>query len=282
MVFRDDEPRLSASTSLEPRPSPFALRWAWLVRAFTWYARRFVARHFHALRLARQGADPALPAGPVVVALTHPSWWDPLVAAVLMSRLEGRVGVGAMDARALARYRFMGRLGLFGVEPGTRAGWERLLAVADEAFSRPEAALWITPQGRFTDVRERPLRVKGGVGHLAHRLRRGAVLPVAVEYPFWDERLPEALVRLGEPIPVEDGSVRSPEAWTEAVARALEATQDALAADSARRDPRAFVTLVEGRGGVTWIYDAMRRLGAWLRGRSFDPSHGGLAREAGR
>jgi 1-acyl-sn-glycerol-3-phosphate acyltransferase len=264
---------------------PLGRRWPWLVRWFQAYGRRYVGRHFHAVRLARQGSTPRLPDGPLIVALNHPSWWDPMMGVVLSPLLGRRVHVVPIEGRALQRYRFFERLGFFGIEPGTRAGYDRLLEVADRVMERPDVAFWITPQGRFTDIRTRPPALRPGIGLVARRVRRGAILPVALEYGFWSERLPEALIRLGDPILVEDGTALEAEVWTARVERGLAATQDALAHDAIRRDPDAFRTLVEGRIGVGWIYDAWRRLGALLGGTRFDAAHGsgagGSAEETG-
>lgn len=259
-----------------PPASPLKRRIPWLVGLFTGYVRRFLRRHFHAVRLARRGARPLLPDGPVVVAMSHPSWWDPMVGIALMDRLGNRVHVAPIEARALGRYRFFERLGFFGIEPGTRAGYRRLLQVGDEVLSRKDAALWITPAGRFADVRRRPLALRPGVGHLARRLRGGAILPVALEYTFWSERLPEALVRFGEPIPVADGTTRSAEDWTARIEEALTHAQDHLARDAMSRDPGAFETILSGLhggGGTTWIYDLWRGLRARLGGRRHSRDH---------
>jgi len=201
-----------------------------------------------------------------------------MLGVILSPLLGPRVHVVPIEARALGRYPFFERIGFFGIEPGTRVGWERLLEVADRVAGRRDAAFWITPQGRFTDPRLRPIVLKPGVGHVVRRLHGGAVLPVALEYGFWSERLPEALVRFGDPIPVEDGSTLDPDAWTARVAEGLTAAQDALAIDAIRRDPAAFRTLVVGRSGVTCLYDAWRRLRAALRGERYDPEHGSETR----
>jgi hypothetical protein len=59
--------------------------------------------------------------------------------------------------------------------------------------------------------------------------------------------------------------------------RALESTQDRLAAAVLARDPAAFTSLLAGRVGVGPAYDTIRRIKAWLRGERFDASHGGEA-----
>ena len=45
----------------------------------------------------------------------------------------------------------------------------------------------------FAADRRRPLDLRPGVGH-AVAAGAGLIVPVAVEYPFWNERLPEAVV----------------------------------------------------------------------------------------
>jgi 1-acyl-sn-glycerol-3-phosphate acyltransferase len=200
------------------------------------------------------------------------------MAMALAPRLGQREHVAPIEAAALGQYRFFERLGFFGIEPGSSAGYQRLLEVADQVLVRDDAAFWITPQGHFADVRARPLGLRPGVGHLVHRLRGGAVLPVALEYTFWAERLPEALAYIGEPMVIDDGRERSPEAWTEEVERGLSRAQDELAQASIARDEGAFELLVQGRSGFGRVYDLWRRLTAALRGERAVTEHGALVR----
>ena len=111
-----------------------------------------------------------------------------------------------MDADALRRYRIFERLGVFGIEPGTMRGAREFLRTSRSILARPRTALWITPQGRFADARERPPGIQPGVAHLARRLEQAVILPLALEYPFWEERHPEALARFGPAIVVERGA----------------------------------------------------------------------------
>jgi 1-acyl-sn-glycerol-3-phosphate acyltransferase len=249
-------------------------RWRWLVTLFSFYVRHFVARHFHAVRLTRDTVPVELGPGPVIFALNHPSWWDPMVAMLLARQLGDRVHVAPIDEAALERYRFFRRLGLFGVEPNSFRGLRQLQAVGQEVLRRRDGALWITPQGAFSDVRRRPLRFRPGIGVLARLLREGTIVPVAIEYPFWTERLPEALVRFGRPIRVADGRALSAREWTDLVEQQLGITQDELAELAMARDPRSFQVLLAGRTGVTWIYDLWRRLVAWWRAEPFRAEHG--------
>jgi 1-acyl-sn-glycerol-3-phosphate acyltransferase len=250
-----------------PTAEVVARRSPFLCRLFRTYLRRYVRNHFHAVRLA--GELPPIPDGPLLVVCNHPSWWDPLVGLLLADRL-GRALYAPMEAAALDRYRFFTRLGVFGVAPGP-AGARAFLRTGRAILETPGTALAVTAQGRFVDPRERPVRLMPGVGHLAHGVGRGTVLPVALEYPFWNERLPEALVRYGPPLTITPGV--TPGDWARRMAVSLEATQDALAAAAGTRDPKRFQAVLGGRVGVGGVYDRWRRVTAWATGRRFHPAH---------
>jgi 1-acyl-sn-glycerol-3-phosphate acyltransferase len=209
------------------------------------------------------------------VFLNHAAWWDPLVCIILAERLfPRRASYAPIEAGALGRYRFMERLGLFGIDPKTRSGGLRFLRVSRAILACPDTALWITPEGRFADPRLRPVRFRPGLAHIARSLRSGVLLPLAIEYPFWEERLPETLARFGDPIQIGDQHARNVAGWTSLLEAQLRAAQDALAAEAIRRDVEDFEVLLRGRAGVGGVYDVWRRLVARLRGKAFSPEHG--------
>lgn len=250
-----------------------------LVAWFVTWLEGYFRRSFDGVRLAKAGAAPALADGPLIVYANHPSWWDP-IHFLLIARhaVPGRRAYGPMDAEALDRYRFFKRIGVFGIDPGSRRGAVEFLRTGRAVLASPGASLWVTAQGEFCDPRRRPLVLQPGVAHLASELERGIVLPLAVEYPFWNERLPEALSRFGEPIDVAANALASVAEWTRLLEQRLEVAMNALAEDAAARDPGRFHTLVLGRAGVGGVYDRWRRLGAALAGRRFDPAHGATRR----
>lgn len=254
-------------------------RWRpWLIRSFTRYARHYLSRNFHALRLAKQGTPSDDSDGPLIIVLNHPSWWDPLICIALAELFPNRAHYAPMDASALEKYRFFKRLGFYGVEQGTLRGAVRFLENSLTILSQPNTAIWVTAQGRFTDPRARPVFIRSGVANLARRLKRGVILPLAVEYPFWEERCPEALACFGEPISLDGNRDLSVGDWTTRIEAGLNAAQEKLAADAMKRDPSAFAILLNGTAGVGGVYDLWRRFQALLRGERFRPAHGDEAR----
>jgi 1-acyl-sn-glycerol-3-phosphate acyltransferase len=242
-----------------------------MVRFFGRVMARAMRRGFNAVRLARPGW-PELPRGrPAIVYLNHPSWWDPAFAIVMAAtRFAGRPGYGPMDAAMIARFRFMRRIGLFGIEPGTSAGGTTFLRTAVRLLADPNAMLWITAEGAMTDPRARPVVLRHGLARLVARAPEAVVVPLALEYPFWTESRPEAMARFGRPIEGGAYAHLPVEETTSALARELEITMEALADDARARDQGRFILLQEGSAGVGGVYDLWRRARAWATGERFD------------
>ena len=169
---------------------------------------------------------------------------------MLTDLLPNRQHFAPIDAKALARYRFFAKLGMFGIKPGTPAGALKFIRTGRAILDRPHTALWVTVQGKFADVRERPVQMRGGVA----ALERGVIVPVALEYAFWQERFPEVLVRFGQP----GGS--------------LEETQGALAIEVVQQRADLFDVFLPGRAGIGGFYDLWRR----SRYENFQLEHGAI------
>ena len=241
-----------------------------MTRFFAGVMRRQMSAAFRAVRVARPGVPAMPPDAPVIVYSNHPSWWDPAFCIVLGSTFfPDREGYGPMEAAALERYGFMRRIGIFGVTPGTPAGAAAFLRAGRRILKDPRRMLWVTAQGSFADPRARPLALQGGVARLMSRMPGAVALPLALEYPFWSEKRPEALAAFGAPVPAGP----DPATLEAALCGALEATQDDLAARAMARDPAAFERILGRRAGVGGVYGGWQRLRAAAMGRSHDPEH---------
>ena len=243
---------------------------------FRIYVQWYLRRHFHAVRVANAGRIPPH-AQPLILFCNHASWWDPLTALVLAEALlPQREHYAPMDATALDHYAIFRPLGFFPVENGTGRGAAQLLRIGRQVLSRPGAVLWITPESQFQDVRKRPVIFRPGLGALMTRTGRMTCVPVAIEYVFWNERLPEVLVNIGEPLEIADGSMEDARTWTNLTSYAMAATLDELAMLATERDPNAFATVLTGGGGVGGVYEAWKRLVCALTGRPYHHEHGSL------
>ena len=263
--------RIGSQKFALPAISGFLLAW------FTWYSRRYVAKHFHSLRVSLAGLPPKVSDLPLVLYCNHASWWDPLIGLLLkQTYFAERQAYAPIDAEALKKYKFLGKIGMFGVQKGSLRGASHFLRTAEAVLDSPANLLIITPQSRFADVRERPVRFESGLGHLAARIPKAIFLPLAVELVFWEERLPEILVRFGKPIIAssENLDMRKSALWSGLLEHALQVTQEQLAAESLERDPRKFQHLLSGKAGQGGVYDLWRWLKARCKGEQFNLAHG--------
>ena len=260
-----------------PGDDPVALRSPGMCRFFAGVMRRQMRGGFRAVRVLRPG-PPEVPAGrPLVVYCNHPSWWDPAFLMVLSTaHFAGRESYGPIDAEALQRYRFMRRIGLFGLDPDDpRAAAARFLAVGRRVLGDPGRMIWMTAQGRFADPRE-PAALRPGLAHLMARVPGAVAVPLAIEYPFWTEKRPEALAAYGAPVPAPAADLPRPArvaAWGEALEGALGAAMQRLRGAAVARDPVAFDRVMAGRAGVGGVYGLWSRARARAAGTRYEPDH---------
>jgi 1-acyl-sn-glycerol-3-phosphate acyltransferase len=254
------------------------------VRAlFAWYAERLMRKRFAAVHMA-QGSERVLQdvgddrgRSPTLLVMSHAAWWDPIVGAILWRRYFPRVDVLApMDARELARFRFMRNLGLFGIDPDEPSSCSAMTEYLAEVWSDMvrrsptdprRLMVMITPQGRFTDPRL-PVVARPGAAAVASRLGVERALAVAIEYAFWNEKNPEVFLRATS---IEPPSRRSLLGWQRSIADTMEANRLALSDAVIARDPAAFTDLLSKRSGVHPVYDLWLRLTG--RGRGIETDH---------
>jgi len=95
-----------------------------------------------------------------------------------------------------------------------------------------------------------------------------------MEFVFWEERLPECLVRFGTPLCPDQFTLADKSNWAVALTNGLRSAQQQLAADSIARDAAKFTPILHGRSGAGGTYDFMRRVKSLVRREKFRPEHG--------
>ncbi len=245
-----------------------------VLRFFRHIVRRYFRRHFHAVWLRGHEHFAALSSsasGPLIVYANHSSWWDPMTSTLLAAEcMPNRQHFAPMDAAALQRYGILKHIGIFPIEPNTTRGAAHFLRMG-QTILKSGGVLWVTPQGGFADPRERPLVFKPGLATLAARGAPCTLLPLAIEYPFWNERLPECLLSFGDPILVT--AADAVEEVQDRARLALESAMDSLKEAALRRHPAGFTTLARGTLGPGGFYALGHRLKALLLRTPYRAEH---------
>lgn len=286
-------------SSVLPVINPRMLQW------FRWFVRGYLRRHFHVVAVNPQALErtPVRPHDALVIYANHASWWDPLSAIFLAERLfPGLKMYAPIDAEALAKYPMFGRMGFFGIEQRHMRGAKQFLKLSQAILAQPGASLWLTPEGRFADVRDDSAELMAGLSHLAWKIARkhGSpsqpadspvsltstdarrqvwFVPAAVEYTFWEEKQPELLAWFGEPIAAEAYCQATRQACAADLSRRLREAQRALAQAAIERDVSCFEVHSRHRGGTFFVYDWWRRWRGVTDGAPFPLEHGAAFRQ---
>ena len=249
-----------------------------MLALFHAYLRWYLPRGFHAVRVAHAERFPRLqPNSRTIVCFNHPSWWDPLIVMLLLHRFAPRIHhYGPMEASALRHYGFMRKLGLFPLDTRSALAGAQFLRIGNELLQRPGSILCVTPEGTFMDVRHRPTEWRPGLAALVARQAQCTVIPIALEYTFWDERLPEALALIGEPLRIESGVAENNSHWHGVLTGAMTRAQDELAVLGIARSAAPFTTVLQGGSGIAGIYNLWKRAQARWRGQPYSAEHGSL------
>ena len=237
-------------------------------------ARRKLKKQFNSVRLVR-GSNQALKQlagvrGPIIFAMNHSSWWDPLVGIELHKRYFGdREICSPMDAEQLEQFGIFKSIGVFGVDPEDPKSLEVMNDWVGARFEEtPKTNMWITPQGRFSDVRE-TVRPRPGIARIAARHPQATVASLSMEYVFWSDARPECLLQV-EHVPVPESPTTA--GWLRAITEVMQRNTDDLARHAMTRNPESFRTILGGASSGTHpIYDLWLR----MRGRktAIDLSH---------
>ncbi len=242
-----------------------------LLFLFRLYLHWYFWRRFEGIRVLSAPMAAAFAGRPLVVYCNHPSWWDPALLLLTIPKFfPQHRGYGPMDAAALQRYRVLRSMGVFGIEMEHPRAAAQFLRTAKDMLQATDMCLCVTAEGAFTDPRLRPIKLRRGLAHLASSCPDAVFLPLALEYCFWNESKPEALMAFGDPVTAGGAS---PASWQEQLEQGLTRTMGRLAAASAARKPEAFKLVLRGTAGVGGPYDAWRRLTSALRGRRFEARH---------
>ncbi|MEO8268306.1 MAG: lysophospholipid acyltransferase family protein [Aureliella sp.] len=275
-----------------------------LLSGFQWFTARYLKSSFHTVAVNRKhlltvmkaAGESIGPKDALVIYANHASWWDPLTAIFAAQKLFGDyVMYAPIDADALRKYSMFGRMGFFGVEQNSRCGAAAFLKIAGEILRRPGASLWLTPEGRFADVRDTSATLMPGLAHLARKTsarradslalgdasqdersqsRRVWFIPVAIEYTFWEERQPELLLWFGCPLSLDTMHIEAKSAWDRELTERLRAAQRELSSAAVDRDASHFEILLGGRSGSFFVYDWWRKSLGLMRGRRVQTEHG--------
>lgn len=207
--------------------------------------------------------------GPLIIYLTHSSWWDAYMLYLISYRLLGErlQNYIMMEEKQLRAYPFFTWCGAFSInrhDPVSAAG--SVSYIADRLREQRARALWIFPQGRIVPPDRRPIVAYPGIVRVAQQAGGATLWPVALRYEFRGEQQPEAFVRAG-PYHTISAAADELQATAEITAR-LTANADALRDDVLQQRFAQYRILLHGRQGINRLFDVMAAAARGRRARA--------------
>lgn len=219
-----------------------------------WYVARKVRAAFRGVWV--RGSLPSAEGGLLAYA-NHSNFWDGFLIHQL-AKAAGWDGYAVMEEEHLARYRFHARLGAFSVKRHEPRAALPSIRYAGEVLSRPNAAVFIFPEGELVPGQGPLAPLRRGVEVIARTAKVRSV-PVALRYCFLEHEHPDVLVEVGP-------------AHAPAVLSVFEAQlKDVYERVMAARSTEGFTRVIHGRTSVQERWDTARGLPAGKRASPRSP-----------
>jgi len=174
---------------------------AWFISVFDIYCRWLFRRRFDSVDI-QTNYRPA-DGRKTIYFLNHNSWWDGLIPFLLNQKLFHQKARGMMDLKQLRQYPFFRRLGVFSIDLSSGRSSMQSLRYAIRSLERPDAALYIYPQGKIEPFSTNNLQFRKGIGWLAKKVPDADLVPVAIYIHTKESDKPRLEIRAGHPIRVD-------------------------------------------------------------------------------
>ena len=165
------------------------------ISVFRWYTYLLFKRRFKKVWL-KQEYEPC-PSCKTVYYLNHHSWWDGLIPLLLNEFRFRQRARAIMEDRQMKKHSLFRKIGAFSINRKDPRKAITSLRYALESFERPNASLFIYPEGSITPVGSK-MNFEGGLAWLHSRLEEVDFVPVAIHMHTIRHDKPELHLHVGD------------------------------------------------------------------------------------
>ena len=226
-------------------------------RLFLVYLTRSLRKHFAGVHVdGARNYERVDRSRPVILYCNHSNWWDGLIAFFISQKLLHIDSYLMMEEKQLRQYQFFRRIGAFSVVRESPRQAVESMRYASSLVTRPNAGLWIYPQGVMAPNDVRPLKLFQGAARIATMRPDVQLVPVAHRYDFLQEQRAEAFTLIGEPwVP---GPAWGHAELTAEMEKRLTTLLDKLRCAMTNGELQGYTRLLSGRASVNTLYDRFR------------------------
>lgn len=132
--------------------------------------------------------------------LNHTSWWDGLIPLLLNQKCFRQRARAMMEDKQMREHGFFKRIGAFSVSLQNPKSVIRSLRYAVESMERPNASLFIYPEGEIRPFSLAKPVFKSGLSWIVSKNSAPDVVPVAIYLTTAKSSKPTLYLQVGEPV----------------------------------------------------------------------------------
>lgn len=167
------------------------------MKGFRLYVRWLFKRRFSAVWL-KQDYSPDDEAQTIYY-LNHHSWWDGLIPFLLNEYRFHQQARALMEDKQMKEHPFFSKIGAFSINREKRRQVVTSLRYAVDSFDRPNASLFIYPEGKITPPGSR-MTFEGGLAWLSCQLPQVDIVPIGIYMHTIRCDKPELHLHVGQPV----------------------------------------------------------------------------------
>jgi chlorobactene lauroyltransferase len=171
------------------------------IRFFTFYMNWFFKYRFKHVWLNQNyfpGDDDK-----TIYYLNHTSWWDGLIPLYLNENLLKQQGRAMMEDKQMLRYKFFKKIGAFSVHLDNPKSALVSLRYAIKSMQRPNASLFIYPEGEIGPFSYNKPTFKNGLAWLCEQIPDADIVPVGIYMHAMHHSKPELMMFIDSAIEVD-------------------------------------------------------------------------------
>ena len=195
--------KLSMSSDKTASKPPFipAQESPLFVKAFTYYMNWFFRYRFRNIWLSQHYFPEE--DSKTIYFLNHTTWWDGLIPLFLNENVLKQKGRAMMEDKQMLKYSFFKKIGAFSVHLDNPKSALVSLRYAVKSMQRPNAALFIYPEGEINTFSYNKPTFKQGLAWLTEQVPDADVVPVGIYMHCMYKSKPELVIRIDSAVEID-------------------------------------------------------------------------------
>jgi chlorobactene lauroyltransferase len=167
----------------------------WFIALFDHYVRFLFRRRFY--RVWTDLSYNPSQENKTIYYLNHTSWWDGLIPLLLNRKMFRQNARAMMEDKQMNEHRFFKKIGAFSVNLSNPRAVITSLRYAVTSMQRPQACLFIYPEGEIVPFSIQKPSFKKGLAWIAKKCPAADVVPIGIYFSHKASDKPELFLKIG-------------------------------------------------------------------------------------